>query len=229
MRLKIINWDKYNPKRSQHSYTWLRLNNTVFTDPEIFDLPHESKLLWIFLLCEASKHNGKQFNFSVNMSAKLMNISDVKVQESLTQLKDLKMIKIDASSLQSTTIHYTYETNETNETRRTNNIAHSRKAASLTVSRLESLYQSYPLKKGKQRGVSKLKSILKTEDDAKEFEQAVKNYRDQIAREQIEPKFIKHFSSFVASWRDYLDKDSGTCDTGGAKTLREILEERGEL
>lgn len=92
-------------------------------------------------------------------------------------------------------------------------------ANALRASELEKLYQAYPRKLGKAEGLSRLKNMIKTEQDYRDFEKAVANYSAFIKREKIEPRFIKQFSSFVGSqkvqpWRDYLDDDVG-------KTLEE--------
>lgn len=79
---------------------------------------------------------------------------------------------------------------------------------------LERVYQAYPRKLGKAEGMSRLKAMIKTDEDYQAFEKAVANYAAYIKREKIEPRFIKQFSSFVGSqkvqpWRDYLDDDVG--------------------
>lgn len=78
----------------------------------------------------------------------------------------------------------------------------------------ESLYQSYPLKKGKSQGIEKLKKLIKSGDDFNAFAKAIQNYTRDIQLRGTEAKYIKHFSSFVGTekiqpWKDWLDDDAG--------------------
>lgn len=72
------------------------------------------------------------------------------------------------------------------------------------------IYQSYPLKKGKSRGLHLCKAQIKTQADYESFAKAVASYRGLVEREKTEPKYIKHFDTFMNCWRDYLDHDVGT-------------------
>lgn len=70
---------------------------------------------------------------------------------------------------------------------------------------LETLYQSYPLKKGKSEGLSRLTKEIKTWDQYSDLGRAIDAYKADLARNKTEAKFIKHFSTFVSSWRDWLE------------------------
>jgi DNA-binding Lrp family transcriptional regulator len=68
---------------------------------------------------------------------------------------------------------------------------------------IEELYKNYPLKKGKTVGVKKLAKEIKTEEQLKKLETAIKNY--SLECKGSDPKYIKHFSTFAGCWQDYLD------------------------
>lgn len=72
---------------------------------------------------------------------------------------------------------------------------------------LESLYQGYPRKVGKGKGISKLRSMLTKQEDYDSVGIAIRNYASYCKTHGIEPRFIKHFSTFVNEWRDWLDPD----------------------
>ena len=57
MIINIKNWEKYNPKRDQTTYSWLRLNNDIYMDQHLFDLSAGQKFGWVVILCLASKKN----------------------------------------------------------------------------------------------------------------------------------------------------------------------------
>lgn len=68
---------------------------------------------------------------------------------------------------------------------------------------IEELYKNYPLKKGKTVGVKKLAKEIKTEEQLKKLETAIKNY--SLECKGSDPKYIKHFSTFAGCWQDYLE------------------------
>lgn len=76
---------------------------------------------------------------------------------------------------------------------------------------LDAVYQKYPRKQGKQAGMKKLKTILKTEEDLARFDKAVTKFCEVMAKENRSKEMIPLFSTFVNSqWEDYLDEDVGT-------------------
>lgn len=67
---------------------------------------------------------------------------------------------------------------------------------------LELIYSHYPKKEGKKAGMDRLKKIIKNQETYDKVLSAVKNYSDKTKFDDI--KFIKHFSSFISVWEDYL-------------------------
>lgn len=99
---------------------------------------------------------------------------------------------------------------------------------------VENIYSNfYPRKEGKEKGVERVSKQLKTESDLQAFETAVIRYKDHCAKNRTEPKYIKHFSSFVASWRDWLDPETGTATSPASSTeamieeMRQMIEQEG--
>lgn len=81
---------------------------------------------------------------------------------------------------------------------------------------LESVYQKYPRKLGKQKGFEKLKRDVKTEADYQALDQAVTRFVKHHEEKQTEAQFIPHFSTWVSSWRDWLDPEIGTASVKAA-------------
>jgi len=73
----------------------------------------------------------------------------------------------------------------------------------------EKIYESYPLKKGKSKGIEKCKSQIKTDEDYSNLEKAVASYKALCEKEETESQYIKQFSTFMGCWRDYLDENIG--------------------
>ena len=70
---------------------------------------------------------------------------------------------------------------------------------------LLAVYSRYPRKEGKTKGLEKLKSTIRSQADYDALLKAVDNYAAQVRRLGTEPKYVKHFSTFATSWRDYED------------------------
>lgn len=70
----------------------------------------------------------------------------------------------------------------------------------------EKIYSVYPRKKGKTRGLQLCKSKIKTQQQYSELLEAVQNYRKYC--EGKEPEYIKHFSTFMAEWTDWINPEN---------------------
>ena len=62
----------------------------------------------------------------------------------------------------------------------------------------------YPLKKGKTAGLKTLTKAIKTNEDLKNLETAILNYKKQIKN----PEYTMHFSTFANQWKDWLDENA---------------------
>lgn len=77
---------------------------------------------------------------------------------------------------------------------------------------LDALYQEYPRKQGKSTGMKKLTKIIDSQEKYDNFKTAIFNYRELLLKENTEPNFVKHFSTFVNCWEDYLHQTEQTID-----------------
>ncbi len=65
------------------------------------------------------------------------------------------------------------------------------------------VYDAYPRKIGRTRGLARLAKVPAR--DLPLLERAVANYAQHCKAHGTEQKFIKHFSSWVTEWRDWID------------------------
>lgn len=82
---------------------------------------------------------------------------------------------------------------------------------------LESAYKTYPLKKGKAAGMKLAAKEIKTPADLENLKSAIARYSKNLRDSKTDSKFIKHFSTFMGEWKDWLDPLTGTSDIGTAK------------
>jgi hypothetical protein len=86
LEITIVNWDKYNPKRAQHSYRWFRFDNEFFTDKKLYDLDCECRCVFLFLLCTASKENSGKYDVERDYIQRQTGISNKKIDDSIKLL-----------------------------------------------------------------------------------------------------------------------------------------------
>ena len=58
MRIKIKNWDKYNPKTSYTTNKWFRFENNFWHDPVLFATDARTKMVFLFLMSQTSIKDG---------------------------------------------------------------------------------------------------------------------------------------------------------------------------
>ena len=73
----------------------------------------------------------------------------------------------------------------------------------------DALYQKYPKKLGKKRGLDICSRQIKIRDDYELLKTAIENYKKHCEANETEFRFIKQFDTFMGSWRDWLDPDVG--------------------
>lgn len=108
MEIILNNWEQYDPKRAQKTYTWLRLDNDFFIDDALFDLNPAQKLAWITILCLASKKNTKKLTFKSSYLSHITGVCVNDIYSMMEILNDNGTIDVlQSDTLQSTTPDYT--------------------------------------------------------------------------------------------------------------------------
>lgn len=91
----------------------------------------------------------------------------------------------------------------------------TRRARGAYDSAFEETYKQFPRKEGKSGGF-KIYSKLTPEEKA-QVGLAVQNYARTKATE--EPRYLKHFSTFMGEWRDWLDSEAGSVSVAGNPSI----------
>lgn len=214
VKIKILNWEKHNPKRDQKTYTWLRLQNDIATDKDLYGLSPEQKWVWIVILCEASKKNCGEIEFDLDWLAEIARVKKPHIESLLRLIEEKAIItkSLPPAAAECRRTTPTYErTNDTNE--RTNIHADSTSRVRRECD-FESIYKKYPRKEGKQKGIAACKAQIRFQEDYDLLSRAVDRYAEHVKKTATEPRYIKHFSTFMGSWRDWLEPDTGTAQPG---------------
>lgn len=202
IQVSIPNWDKYNPRADRAVHTWFRFQNAFFSDQKMFGLSDSQLLLFVFLKCECSKNLGGVTEINTEYVAAVRRTNESKVLADLRALADLGVITLPNGGEQTPKGNATYE--RTNDTNVTNTIAQPDGFAEF--------WSGMPRKVGKGKTEKLYRAAIKAGASAKDLLAARDKYREYLIREGTESKYIKHGPTFMASWRDWLDPETGQAE-----------------
>lgn len=224
VEIEVINWERYNPRSDRKTHTWFRLENNIATEPKFHGLTSGQKFIAVCLLAEGAKGSGRA-KIVISWICDQLKVKVSDVSKVITQLIDTGVIRFpsvttttppdttatppdtDVTPVDTNIDHNIFQRGlRTDE--RTNERTNDRRASAPDFD-FESLYQKYPRKIGKQDGLKRCRAQIKSEEDYRLLSTAIDHYRNYIRTQGFEEKFIKHFSSFMSSWRDWLDPGAG--------------------
>jgi len=93
----------------------------------------------------------------------------------------------------------------------------------LSVFDFASLYNKYPRKEGKSRGLKICKIQIKSEAEYDDLSLAIDNYVEYCSKLK-DSQYIKHFSTFMNEWRDWVVKISSPIAKNNKMTTKELAE-----
>jgi hypothetical protein len=98
----------------------------------------------------------------------------------------------------------------------------------------EEIWAQYPKRVGKKEALRHFNASVKTEQDWKDIQTALKNYLEYLKRKQETEEFIQYGSTWFNNWRDWVnykkpinreEADEGRFDDGLPKEKPELTEE----
>lgn len=117
MQIKVLNWNKYNPRSDVKHSTWFRLEHTLFFHPDFLGLNSSEICFFVSLLCHCSLSNNEVITGNIQSFAKFSRIRTKTVIDAMNKLEQLQVIEILSRDVDVRTRIATNETNErTNET-----------------------------------------------------------------------------------------------------------------
>lgn len=200
MHLEVVNWGKYNQRKDVTNPSWFRLNNNIFDGETFFNLTNEERLLFIYVLCQRSKSNKDLFFINLNVAAALFGVKPINIESIINKLEENKMVTITRNgdvtpALRERDVRVLYTTEQ-------NRTIHN----TIAQTEFERVYSLFPRKEGKKRGLEIMKRLVKGDPNKLPLiEKAIVNYAAQCKDNRTEERFIKHFSTFINVWEDFLD------------------------
>lgn len=216
IEITVLNWEKYNPRKDVQHSSWLRFQHDLFDNHEFYDFSHAELCFWIYVLCLSSKKNSCVVALNLNHAKTIGRFTKSVIESAIQKLEVISAIS------RTRDVHGTCavrpralrdETNETND--------HAQSADCAIDLNFETVYEKYPRKVGKKRGMTILKSTIKTPERLLAACQAVENYRRYLSASKTEPRFIKYFSTFANEWTDWLNASNGSSENFSKMTASE--------
>lgn len=201
VEVEIINWDRHQPRKDIKHPTWFALSNRILEDSKLFQLNSDDWKVLLYVFCQASQQNSSKALISFYHAKRVCEIPEKTMRSALDKLAYAHVTRpyvIRTRTLRDTHTHITH--------------IHAQPTAENNFD-FEGIYEGYPRKVGKQKGILSCRSQIKTKEDFDLLARAVSRYREHLKREGTAPKYIKHFSTFMASWRDWLDPDAGVAES----------------
>ncbi len=198
--ITVLKWEEYNPRSCIKRPTWFRMENTFAFGPGFFGLNCEYKWIWVCILTLASDKNGQPFMWNSDYIEKMTGIS-TKTQDKALEIYE-KSLRVHINRAPGVQNWCTTDgrTNETNE--RTN----AQKSEKFDF---ELVYKNYPRKIGKANGVKRCQKDIKTQEDFEALQAAIRRFSEHHKTHNTEARFLPYFSTFMSTWRDWLDPLAG--------------------
>lgn len=92
VEVEVLNWESHNERRDRKNYVWFKFENNFFSDAKIHHLTLEGKMMFIYLLCEASKKSSSRVLLHFNRILVDMGLSKKKTLEILSTLEEIGLI-----------------------------------------------------------------------------------------------------------------------------------------
>lgn len=125
LRIRVLNHEKYNPRKDVATSSWVRFEHNFFTHPDFIDFTIEERIAWLYILCHASMKRGFEFELSVphfvHVSSMCASRAKNALHQAIEKLQRRQIVKVVTSRGRYADVTRTCSTNErTNERNETN-------------------------------------------------------------------------------------------------------------
>jgi hypothetical protein len=219
--VKVRKFEAYKGRGDVKHNSWFRCSNRIAEDPDFYDFSHAEFKAWIYILSLTSQKNSDTIFINFERADRVCRLKRKDVLSAISKLTPDQLLPVDDTpavrtrdandTAKGATDRHTDITNKTD-------ITADRGGPDPRAFDFDSLYQKYPRKEGKSQGYRVLTREIKTPADFENISRAIDRYRAHVEATGTEAKFIKHFSTFMNHWKDWLDPNHGSSeDFGGAK------------
>lgn len=229
MKITITKWEEYNYRKDVNAPRWFRFEHNFFENHEFYDFTHAEMVSWIYLLCLASKKNQGTILINKRHVEHIGRIRFKDFENAIKKLEEIQCITVDVTDTLRARYVADTSTGATLHNKTEHNITKhyldGPDAPARRVFDFDSLYKKYPRKEGKQKGLAICKVQIKTDEDFNLLSKAIDQYTLHVQKNATEGKYIKHFSTFMNGWRDWVDPETGKAETFKKKKDYSFLDE----
>lgn len=205
--ITICNWAKFQGRTDVKNASWFKLHHQAFFSPGLMSLSLEEKAVWFYLLCEASRSETRgTFTVNSDISHRVADIGKELLHRTVSKLTKLQMVT--SRTLRGRYANVTQTCTREEEKRR----EEREEKTETTRFEFDEIYQEYPKKVGKGKGIAACQIQIKTLEDFEKLRGAIKRYRDYCQKKGTEEQFVKQFDTFMGCWRDWVDPMTGTVE-----------------
>lgn len=222
--IEIIKWDKYNPRKDLKATSWVRLQNSLFGDPEFIEFNHSELLFWIYLLSVASQKQVGSIHFKQRHAEEVGRFSKQDIHSAIKKLVEMNCIKVSGATpvkATETTLHArdvdvtqtlhardaddTLRTNERNE-RNERNVTNERNVKLVGIrtdypQEFQTMWDAYGKRGDKKAAYKEFKKLSLDSTQLSELQKAISNYVGSTPDSQ----YRKHMERFLQSdWRELI-------------------------
>lgn len=201
LSITILNWKKYNYRADVQHPSWMRIQNSLFEDPDLYSLKPEEMCAFIYILCMASKKNDETITVNEDHARVVGRLSKKILLSAISKLRAIGVIRyvddtsapVDVTPTDGSVLDMTNK--QTNK--QTNGDFDFEKA-----------FEGYPRKEGKTNGIKICRKDIRDQIDYENLLKAIFKYSKIVREERREKKYIKQFSTFMATWREWIPKSN---------------------
>lgn len=92
--IKILNWEKFNPRKDRVRHHWFRVDNDIPFSKTLFGFEPDQKWLWICLLALASKSGKNEIELNEKYLAAHTGLKPSRLRQTIEAFKQHSMISI---------------------------------------------------------------------------------------------------------------------------------------
>jgi len=206
MRVTIVKWEKFNARKDVLRCHWFRIDHDIFENRAFYDLEVSDWAVLLYFLCQASKESSATVDIHFEHAKRVAKLSKALIESAVKKLQSSQFVHVDVtppSALVTQTCSTQQDTTEQDKTEQNNN-------GECVFLDFESLYQKYPRKLGKSAGLRKAKSEIRSHEDFDLLSKALDRFCTHHKERKTEPEYLPYFSTFITSWRDWLDPATGS-------------------
>lgn len=211
IEIEIVQWFKHQPRKDIKHPSWFAMSNRILEDAKLFCLPDAEWKCLLYIFTQASQQNSNFVKIYYDHAKRICGLSKSIVNSTISRLCDADVTRPLRERIRDTTLQDTTLQNNTEHS-----IAQSGDFADFWI--------LYPRKVGKGKAEKSYKREIRLGTKHADLLAARDRYRSHCEKNQTESRFIKHGSTFMAEWKDWLDPETGKSDDFSEKTKLEDLD-----